>query len=95
MSTSQEQHGSKHLRYAIRRQEFRQLCTMQRRLDKLYKITEFDNDALARISITRGSAFNIDDDDDPIDLDPRFFLPSLIENMEYEPINNHLIRKES
>ncbi|EEU41736.1 uncharacterized protein NECHADRAFT_87757 [Fusarium vanettenii 77-13-4] len=80
--TSKEYRGSKHPRYALRKQEFHQLSDIQHKLDKLYKITEFDNDALEKISIVRGSSFNIDDDD-PIDLDPRFFLPGPIENMEY------------
>lgn len=85
MSTTtpnKEYRGSKHPRYAIRKQEFHQLSEIQRKLDKIHRITEFDNDALAHISIIRGSAFNIDDDD-PIDLDPRYFLPGPLENMEY------------
>ncbi|WAO96741.1 Hypothetical protein NCS54_01442500 [Fusarium falciforme] len=85
MSTTppnKEYRGSKHPRYALRKQEFHQLSDIQHKLDKLYKMAEFDNDALEKISIVRGSSFNIDDDD-PIDLDPRFFLPGPIENMEY------------
>ncbi|KAM0426033.1 hypothetical protein ACHAPT_008664 [Fusarium lateritium] len=85
MSTTppiKEYRGSKHPRYEARKQEFFQLNDIRKKLDKLYKTTEFDNDALEQISIVRGSPFNIDDDD-PIDFDPRFFLPGPVENVEY------------
>ncbi|KAH7253023.1 hypothetical protein B0J15DRAFT_559999 [Fusarium solani] len=91
MSTTppnKEYRGSKHPRYALRKQELHQLSDIQHKLGKLYKITEFDNYALEKISIVRGSSFDIDDDD-PTDLDSRFFLPGPIENMEYR------VRKET
>ncbi|KAI8712005.1 hypothetical protein NCS52_01465600 [Fusarium sp. LHS14.1] len=82
MSNEEHRNSSEDLRSALRTQEFRRLNKIQKKLDRYYNITEFDNSTLEKFSIVRGSAFNIDEDD-PIDLDPRFFLPGPVENMEH------------
>ncbi|RMJ09879.1 hypothetical protein CDV36_010498, partial [Fusarium kuroshium] len=85
MSTTmpnEEHHSSENPRSAARKAEFRRLSQLQKKLDMFYKITEWDDKFMEGFSIIRGSPFNIDDDD-PIDLDPRFFLPGPVESMEH------------
>ncbi|KAJ4318270.1 hypothetical protein N0V84_006942 [Fusarium piperis] len=69
-------------RYEMRREDFYRLCKIEKKLDRFFNITQFDNDLLEKFSIVRGSPFNIDDDD-PADLDRRFFLRGPIEDMEH------------
>ncbi|KAJ4180170.1 hypothetical protein NW755_012021 [Fusarium falciforme] len=82
MPNEEHRSSSKNPRSALRKQEFNRLDKIQKKLDRYYKITEFDDRTLEKFSIVRGSPFNIDEDD-PIDLDPRFFLPGPVEDMEH------------
>ncbi|KAM5353708.1 hypothetical protein ACJ41O_000358 [Fusarium nematophilum] len=80
--TGEHRDGSKNPRITMRKEEFYQLTRIQRRLDKQPKTVEFDDDQLEEVFTVRGSPFDIDEND-PIDLDPRYFLPGPVENMEY------------
>ncbi|KAL2693679.1 hypothetical protein Neosp_000240 [[Neocosmospora] mangrovei] len=77
-----QEHGhDSDLRLAARREEFRQLARTQRELERRSKIIMFDDEQLQELNIVRSSPFDIDEDD-PIDPDPRYFLPGPIEEME-------------
>ncbi|RSM14705.1 hypothetical protein CDV31_005287 [Fusarium ambrosium] len=65
----------------LRESQLHRLEEVEKSLDKFYMTTEFDDNMLGPFHIIRGSPFNIDDDD-PIDLDRRFFLPGPVEDME-------------
>ncbi|KAF4466904.1 hypothetical protein FALBO_6232 [Fusarium albosuccineum] len=80
-SPTEEHRSSENPRVTMRKQEFRQLNRIQRELEKRWKTVEFDDETLQQLSIVQGSLFDIDQDD-PIDLDPRFFLPGPVETME-------------
>ncbi|KAK7426110.1 hypothetical protein QQZ08_007420 [Neonectria magnoliae] len=79
---TKEHGGSKNPRSAMRKDEFSQLVAIQRRLEKRLKTIEFNDEQLNEVSIVQGSPFDIDQDD-PIDVDPRYFLPGPVESMEY------------
>lgn len=68
-------------RRTIRRDEFYQLCNIQRKLEKLDKTIMVDDADLAELSIIRGAQLDLEDDD-PLDFDMRFFLPGTVEAME-------------
>ncbi|KAK7424273.1 hypothetical protein QQX98_000541 [Neonectria punicea] len=72
---TKEHGGSRSTRVKIRRHEFRQLHRIQGKLERRWKTIEFTDEELKKISIVRGSPFDIDEDD-PIDLDPRFVFPA-------------------
>lgn len=78
---TQEHGGASDPRIAARRQEFHQLTRIQRKLERRYKTIEFENEKLEQLGIVRGSPFDVDEDD-PIDLDPRYFLPGPVDDME-------------
>ncbi|KAJ4329401.1 hypothetical protein N0V84_000035 [Fusarium piperis] len=78
---TQEHGGAADPRVAARREEFHQLTRIQRKLEKRSKTIVFDAEQLEEIGIVRGSPFDVDEDD-PIDPDPRYFLPGPVEDME-------------
>ncbi|KAJ4169840.1 hypothetical protein NW754_005987 [Fusarium falciforme] len=82
-STTQiQEHGNAaHLQLVARIEEFRQLTRIQKKLERRSKIIVFGDELLQELSVVRGSPFDIDEDD-PIDFDPRYFLPGPIEGME-------------
>ena len=77
----QEHGNATHLQLAARIEELRQLTRIQKKLERRSKIILFDDEQLQELSIARGSPFDIDEDD-PTDLDPRYFLPGPVEEME-------------
>ncbi|KPM45735.1 hypothetical protein AK830_g763 [Neonectria ditissima] len=79
---TEEHGGSINPRLTMRREEFRQLNRIQKKIGKLQKTIEFNDEQLQDISVVRGAPFDIDEDD-PIDLDPRFFLPGPVDDMEH------------
>ncbi|EEU39854.1 uncharacterized protein NECHADRAFT_79494 [Fusarium vanettenii 77-13-4] len=82
MTLQIQEHGNgSDLLLATRREEFRQLARIQKQLERRSKIIMFDDEQLQVLNIVRGSPFDIDEDD-PIDPDPRYFLPGPIEEME-------------
>ncbi|RMJ15395.1 hypothetical protein CDV36_004921 [Fusarium kuroshium] len=54
----------------MRREEFRQLTLVQKKLERRSKIIMFDDEQLQELIAMRCSPFDIDEDD-PIDLDSR------------------------
>ncbi|KAF5023563.1 hypothetical protein F66182_4376 [Fusarium sp. NRRL 66182] len=80
---SRKKHRRSHNpRIIMRTEEFRALDRIHRKLERRWRMTELDQETLQQLSIARGSPFDIDQDD-PIDVDPRFFLPGPVENMEH------------
>ncbi|KPM37801.1 hypothetical protein AK830_g8752 [Neonectria ditissima] len=79
---AKEHRGSKNPRSTMRKNEFSQLTRIQKRLEKRLETIEFDQEQLSEVSIVQGSPFDIDQDD-PIDVDPRYFLPGPVEDMEH------------
>ncbi|KAI8671662.1 hypothetical protein NCS57_00642000 [Fusarium keratoplasticum] len=77
----QEHGNATHLQLAARIEELRQLTRIQKKLERRSKIIVFDDEQLQELSMVRGSLFDIDEDD-PIDLDPRYFLPGPIQELE-------------
>lgn len=82
MTLQIREHGNgSDLLLATRREEFRQLARIQKQLERRSKTIMFDDEQLQELNIVRGSPFDIDEDD-PIDPDPRYFLPGPIQEME-------------
>ncbi|KAL6356018.1 hypothetical protein LRP88_09603 [Fusarium phalaenopsidis] len=77
----QEHGNAAQLQLAACIEELRQLTRIQKKHERRSKIIVFDDEQLQELNIVRGSPFDIDDDD-PTDLDPRYFPPGPIEEME-------------
>ncbi|KAM4055087.1 hypothetical protein HRG_005896 [Hirsutella rhossiliensis] len=57
-----------------RQQDFATLCAIQEQLERRRDTPPLDGPALVELLVVCGAPLDIDDDD-PIDLEPRFFLP--------------------
>ena len=68
-------------RRTARLQDFYLLDQIQRRLKKMRNSPVISEEQLFDLSIAHSSVFDIDQDD-PIDLEPRYFLPGPVETME-------------
>lgn len=65
----------------IRGEEFKQLCAIQWKLEEKDRAIMFDDSELSDLLVARGASFDIDQDD-PLDLEPRYFLPGPVDKME-------------
>ncbi|KAH7329584.1 hypothetical protein B0I35DRAFT_47676 [Stachybotrys elegans] len=64
-----------------RRKEYRLLDRIQGKLERRWRTPIFNDDQLAEVCVTRGAPFDIDNDD-PLDFDPRYFLPGTEEDVD-------------
>ncbi|POR38229.1 Uncharacterized protein TPAR_01572 [Tolypocladium paradoxum] len=63
-----------------RKQEFQELCRIQYSLEAKKKMPTIPDSQLEDLRVIRGAPFDIEDD--PIDFEPRFFLPGPVDKME-------------
>lgn len=88
-----------------RKDEYKRLAKIQRKIERRKNVPVFDDAKLAEVLVVRGSPFDIDQDD-PIDLEPRFFLPGPVDLMEQglesntvewcrlEPLHYHALKND-
>ncbi|PNY26220.1 Uncharacterized protein TCAP_03850 [Tolypocladium capitatum] len=68
-------------RIVQRNQEFLELCRIQYSIEAKTKMPTIPDSQLLDLHVIRSASFDIDEDD-PIDFDPRFFLPGPADKME-------------
>ncbi|KND88654.1 hypothetical protein TOPH_06654 [Tolypocladium ophioglossoides CBS 100239] len=68
-------------RIVQRQQEFQELCHIFYSIEAMKKMPTIPDSQLEDFRVIRGAPFDIDSDD-PIDFDPRFFLPGSADKME-------------